>query len=65
MGLGHMSMEGEVIDTETGEQIAAVIQTRKGSAISFEGLKEWSSVEAAIDEWAKELCRRIDKAHGR
>jgi len=65
VGLGHMSMEGEVIDTMTGEQIGAVIQSRKGRALSLEGLKEWSSVEAAINEWAKELCGRIDKAHGR
>ena len=57
------SMEGEVIDSQTGEQIGAVIQTQKGSRLSLAGVKKWGDAKAVMDEWAKRFRKRLDEAH--
>lgn len=64
LGLGGASMEGEVLDSQTGEQIGAVIQSDQGKRISLSGFKRWSSAEAVIKEWAKRFRKRLDEAHG-
>ena len=53
VGFGGASMEAELVDSRSGAQIGAVIQTQKGSAISLQGFSEWSSADAVIDAWAK------------
>jgi hypothetical protein len=58
-------MEGEVVDSQTGEQIAATIQTQQGDLLSLEGFSEWSSAKAVMDDWAKRFRERIDAAHGK
>jgi hypothetical protein len=63
VGLGGASMEGEVIDSVSNEQIAAVIQSQKGSRISLAGLKKWGDAKAVMDEWAKQFRKRLDEAH--
>ncbi len=63
-GLGGASMEGEIIDSQTGKQIGAVIQSQKGKMISLEGLTEWGDAKAVMDDWAKRFRKRLDEAHG-
>jgi len=63
LGLGGVSMEGELLDSRTRKQIAAVVQAGDGGKISLEGLSKWSSAEAVIKKWAKKFGSRIDKAH--
>lgn len=63
-GLGSVSMEAEIIDSQTGKQMRAFVETQAGNRFSFEGLSRWGDVKAVIDRWAKELRRRIDEAHG-
>lgn len=63
-GLGGASMEAELVDSRTGEQIGAVIQAQKGSVLSLQGFSEWSSSDAVIDAWAKRFRATLDKAHG-
>jgi hypothetical protein len=65
MGLGGASMEGELLDSKTGEQIGAVIKSQKGSRISLSGLKEWGDAKAVMDDWAERFRRRLDEAHGK
>ncbi|MHC4749809.1 MAG: DUF3313 domain-containing protein [Planctomycetota bacterium] len=65
VGLGGASMEGELIDSRTGEQIAAVVQTQKGKRLSLEGLSKWGDAKAVIDDWAKSFVKHLDEAHGR
>ena len=65
LGLGAASMEGEVLDSETGEAIAAVVQSQSGSRLSLDGMSDWGDVKAIIDGWAKEFKGRFDAAHGR
>ncbi len=65
LGLGGASMEAEMVDSQTGEQIAAVAQTQKGDRLSLDGFSEWSSAKDVMDDWAKRFCDRIDAAHGK
>ncbi len=64
-GLGGAAMEGEIVDSQSGKQIAAVIQGQKGKAISLDGLSKWSSAKAVVEYWAATFKKRLDKAHGR
>ncbi len=63
-GLGSASMEGELLDSQTGEQIAAIIESQEGSRLSFAGLKKWGDAKAVMDGWAERFRKRLDEAHG-
>ena len=65
VGLGGMSMEGEVVDSQTNEQIGAVIQTQKGKRLSLAGITKWGDAKAVMDDWADRFRKRLDEAHGR
>ncbi|MGI9264034.1 MAG: DUF3313 domain-containing protein [Gammaproteobacteria bacterium] len=64
-GLGGASMEGEIVDSVTGEQIAAVIRWGSGSRVLVAGLTHTGDAKIVINRWAKDLRERIDEAHGR
>jgi hypothetical protein len=63
-GLGGASMEGELLDSQTGEQIGALIESQKGSRLSLAGLKKWGDAKVVMDDWAKRFRKRLDEAHG-
>jgi len=44
-GLGGASMEAEIVDSVTGEQIAAVVQSQKGTRLSLKGLSKWGDAK--------------------
>ncbi len=62
-GRGGASMEAELLDSVTGQQIGAVIQSTPGNVMSL-GAAKWGDVEAAMDEWARRFRQRLDEAHG-
>ncbi len=64
LGVGGAAMEAELLDSQTGVQIAAVVQKKKGSMLSFSGLKKWGDAKAVMDAWAKRFRERLDEAHG-
>ena len=59
-GIGGASMETEVVDSQTGQQIGAVIQSGKGSRIPFTNLGEWTATKQAIDSWVKKFQERLE-----
>jgi Protein of unknown function (DUF3313) len=63
-GLGGAAMEGEIVDSQTGTQLAALIESRLGERLSLEGLSEWGDAKAVIDGWAQRLRERLDEAQG-
>ena len=63
-GLGSVSMEAELLDSQTGKQIAALIEAQKGRRLSFSGLKKWGDAKAVMDGWAERFSKRLDEAHG-
>ncbi len=58
-GVGGASMEAEVVDSMTGKQIAAVVQSGMGSRIPFTNLGDLSSAKNVIDGWAKTFQKRL------
>jgi hypothetical protein len=63
-GLGGVSLEAEIIDSETGEQIAALVESQLGDRLSFAGLSSWGDAKAIMDDWAQRFRDRVDEAHG-
>ena len=64
-GLGGAAMEGELVDSVTGVQIAAVIRWGSGSRIGRAGFTHTGDAKRVINRWAKDLRERIDEEHGR
>ncbi len=64
VGLGSASMEGEAIDSVTGERILAAVETRRGEALSLEGVGAFDNAKQAMRYWVKRFVKRLDLAHG-
>jgi hypothetical protein len=65
LGLGGASFEGEVVDSESGKQVGAVIRWGTGSRFLKAGITHTGDAKIAIDNWAKDLRSHIDAAHDR
>ncbi|MHC4570799.1 MAG: DUF3313 domain-containing protein [Planctomycetota bacterium] len=63
-GLGAATMEAEIIDSQTGEQLRALVEMQTGSRLSLDGLSKWGDAKGVMKKWAKSLRERIDEAHG-
>jgi hypothetical protein len=61
VGIGGASMEAEIIDSSTGRQTAAIVQSRTGSRIPFSNLGSWAAARQVIDSWAKRFEGRLKK----
>ncbi len=63
-GLGGAAMEGEMIDSVTGEQIAAAVQWGSGDRVLRAGLTRLGDAKLQINRWTRRLRERVDEAHG-
>jgi Protein of unknown function (DUF3313) len=66
LSVGRVNVEGEMLDSTSGERQAAFV-TGKGGRRWFSGLrgfKKWADIEAAFRSWAKNFRERLDEAHG-
>jgi hypothetical protein len=66
LSVGRVSIEGEMLDSTSGERQVAFV-TGKGGRRWFSGLsgfKKWADIEAAFRTWAKNFVQRLDEAHG-
>ena len=66
LSVGRVSIEGEMVDSTSGERQVAFV-TGKGGRRWFSGLsgfKKWADIEAAFRSWAKNFRQRLDEAHG-
>ncbi len=61
-GIGGASMEAEIIDSATGRQIAAIVQSKRGSRVPFSNLGNWAAAKQVIDGWAKRFEKRLKGA---
>jgi hypothetical protein len=61
-GAGGAGVEGELVDSQTGEQLAALVETQAGSRIGFDGLSKVGDAKAVIDDWAKRVHKRLEEA---
>ncbi len=62
VGIGGASMEAEVIDSVTGKQIGAVVESGKGSRVPFTNLGDWTAAKKVIDGWAERFQKRLEEA---
>jgi len=63
VGLGAASMEAEMIDSQTGRQIGAVVESQIGERLSLAGMTTWGDAKQIMDNWAKRFKKRLDEAH--
>jgi Protein of unknown function (DUF3313) len=65
--VGKVSIEGEMLDSVSGERMAAFMTSQGGRRwfSGFEAYKKWGDIESAFRSWAREFRERIDEAHGR
>jgi hypothetical protein len=63
-GLGGASLEAELLDSRTGEQIGALVESQLGKRLSLDGYSTWGDAKAVMDNWAKRFRQRLDEAHG-
>lgn len=65
-GLGGAGAEMELVDSLTGQRIAAAIDNQKGSRLSMgAGLTWYGNAKEVMENWAKDLKKMIDKVHGK
>ncbi len=66
MGLGGTVMEAELLDSQSGQQIAAVIDRRKGARVGGgSGMTKLDLARGVIRRWAEGLVTTLDLTHGR
>ena len=58
-GTGGASMEGEVIDSVTGEQLAAVVKSGRGNQFELDTFNKLDDFKDVIDRWAEEAEDRL------
>lgn len=63
-GTGGASMEGEVIDSVTGEQLAAVVKSGRGNQFELDTFDALDDVKDVIDQWAEEAEKRLRELRG-
>jgi hypothetical protein len=64
-GMGGAGMEGEVIDSVSGEQLGAVIQAKHASQFRLNAFSTISDVKNVIDQWAEAAGQTLDELHGK
>lgn len=60
LGTGEAGTEFELLDSTTGERLAAAVDRRQGGKAVFRG--KWDDTKNAFDFWAKRFRQRLDEA---
>lgn len=62
--VGSAQSEGEVLDSMTGERLAAAVDRRSGGlSVKNADVWEWGDAEHAMDFWAQRLAERLTELH--
>ena len=59
LGTGEAASEMEVLDSVTGERLAAAVDQRQGGKGAFRGV--WDDTKDAFDYWAKRFGERLNE----
>lgn len=59
-GRGGASMEGEILDSLTGQQLAATIQANRGAQFELDIFNSLDDVRNVIDRWAAQAGKMLD-----
>lgn len=64
--VGRASIEMEVLDSMSGEVLAAAIDSKAGAKYDLRGgTTKWGHVKQAFKEWAYQLRERLDEIHAK
>lgn len=63
VGTGGAAMEGEVIDSITGDQLAAVVQSGRGNQFELDHFDGIDDIKDVIDRWAEEAMKQLRALH--
>ena len=61
VGTGGASIEGEIIDSVTGKQLAAWVRAGRGNQFELDMFSSLDDAKDVIDEWAKDAGKRLDE----
>ena len=62
--VGTAGIEAEILDSVTGERLAAAVDERAGSKALKGSTSTWSDVKDAFDYWAERLKVRLAELRG-
>jgi hypothetical protein len=62
LGTGEAATEFDILDSLTGERLAAAVDRRQGGKMVFRG--KWEDTKQAFDYWAKRFRLRLDEVRG-
>jgi hypothetical protein len=66
VGMGEAAFEAELLDSQTGEQLAAAVDARTGAKYRVDkSLSKWGQVKQVFSFWAEDLKNRLDERSGR
>jgi hypothetical protein len=66
IGMAQVSGEAELVDSQTGEILAAAIDNKVGQKHKIsESFTTWGQVEAIFNDWAENFSKSLDKHSGR
>jgi hypothetical protein len=66
IGMGEVSFEGEMIDSQSGEILAAVMDAESGKKYKVtKSVSKWGHTVDIFNKWAQTLRKRLDKLTGR
>jgi hypothetical protein len=61
IGIGGAGIESEILDSVSGRQIAACVETKDGSRIPFTGLSNWGGAQYAMDKWVSRFRKQLEE----
>lgn len=65
IGLGGAAMEAEMVDSASGERLAAVVDSQSGGRLGIvAGLQTYGHARQVMDGWAERFVKRLDTIHG-
>lgn len=62
LGIGHVAIEAEFSDSQTGEVLARFVDVHVGSKLEvLDGMTKWNQVEDGFENWAAGLREHLDE----
>lgn len=62
--VGGATMECEILDSESGERLVAIVDTDRGRRMfNFKSMKTLGDAKAAMREWAKDFRTNLERIH--
>ncbi len=61
-GAGEAAIEAEIVDSISGEQLLAVVESQKGNPLELDMFSKYDDAHDVMDSWAKRLRKLLDHA---